>query len=98
MRTNQNSLMAYRQHYQPHPTNRASAHHQRWRNAAFLSLLALALAAFAAGLLMLALGGSEAYYPGSTGIDPIFAGIGCVSLLINSAMLLLAASWIDDTH
>lgn len=97
MRTNQNSLLAYRQHYQPHPTNRASAHHQRWRDAVFLSLLALALAAFAAGFLLLALGGSEMYHPG-TGVDPIFAGIGCVSLLINSAVLLFTAAWIDDTN
>lgn len=94
MRTNQNSLMAYRQHYQPHPINRASARHQRWRDVAFLSLVALGLAAFAAGFLLLALGGSEMYHPG-TGIDPIFAGIGCVSLLINSAVLLFAAARID---
>ena len=97
MRTNQNSLADYRQHYQPRPTNRASAHRQRWRNAAFYALLILGMAACYSGLLMFAVGGAEMHYP-QGGVDPLFAALSGVSLLINGGILLIAAVRMDSTQ
>jgi hypothetical protein len=94
MRHNNSSLTRFREMYRP--ASRVTPA-KFWRDLAWFALIGFGMLSFFCAMIVLAHGGSEIFHPG-TGINPFFAALSCVSLLINAAVLFVAAAAVVDAN